>query len=202
MHAGAGYDTTPLISDDNEDGGLIESRALATTDPGLRQRRTSQHARQQLLASSNDRDKEILHMRFFEDLTQAEIADSHRRLADAGLADPSRRAQIRARAARSWRNFMSGFVISQGRVNVKWLQQPDRFLALPEIGSQSGSDEQRSQLLPQSQRTARRHASGRFAMPERVRFVALVQWGNRYRYGGHQSRCPSTGSRGSLADDE
>ena len=69
---------------------------------------------------------------------------------------------------------MSGFVCSGGRVELNWLQQPDRFLALPEIGSQSGSDEQRSQLLPQSQRTARRHASGRFAMPGTAQFVRLA----------------------------
>ena len=69
---------------------------------------------------------------------------------------------------------MSGFAISQSGVELNWLQQPDRFLALPENGSQSGSDEQRSQLLPQSQRTARRHASGRFAMPGRIQFVRLA----------------------------
>lgn len=74
IHAGTGYDTSPLITDDSEDGGVIESRALATTDPGLRQAEL-----RNTLGSSfselNDRDKEILHMRFFEDLTQAEIAD-------------------------------------------------------------------------------------------------------------------------------
>ena len=68
---------------------------------------------------------------------------------------------------------MSGFAIFEGRVVLSWLQQSDRLLALPEIGSQSGSDEQRSQLLPQSQRTARRHASGRFAMPKTAQFVRL-----------------------------
>jgi hypothetical protein len=68
---------------------------------------------------------------------------------------------------------MSVFDISSARVTDNWLQQPDRFWALPEIGSQSGSDEQRSQLLPQSQRTARRHASGRFAMPRTSQFVRV-----------------------------
>jgi RNA polymerase sigma-B factor len=74
MHAGSAYDTAPLITDDNEDGGLIESRALRTNDPGLRQvdlRNTLGSSFSEL----NARDKEILHMRFFEDLTQAEIAD-------------------------------------------------------------------------------------------------------------------------------
>lgn len=68
---------------------------------------------------------------------------------------------------------MSAFGIQQARVNIQWLQQPGRFLALPENGPQSGSDEQRSQLLPQSQRTARRHASGRFAMPKTAQFARV-----------------------------
>lgn len=74
MHAGAAYDTAPLISDDNEDGGLIESKALATKDPGLR-RAELRNTLGSSFSELNDRDKEILHMRFFEDLTQAEIAN-------------------------------------------------------------------------------------------------------------------------------
>jgi RNA polymerase sigma-B factor len=74
MHAGAAYDTSPLITDDNEDGGLIESRALATKDPGLRQAEL-RHTLGSSFSELSDRDKEILHMRFFEDLTQAEIAE-------------------------------------------------------------------------------------------------------------------------------
>lgn len=74
MHAGAAYDTAPLISDDNEDGGLIESKALATKDPGLR-RAELRNTLGSSFSELNDRDKKILHMRFFEDLTQAEIAD-------------------------------------------------------------------------------------------------------------------------------
>lgn len=66
---------------------------------------------------------------------------------------------------------MSAFGIQEARVKTEWLQQPGRFLALPENGPQSGSDEQRSHLLPQSQRTARRHASGRFAMSRSSQFV-------------------------------
>ena len=68
---------------------------------------------------------------------------------------------------------MHRFDIDQARVNVEWLQQPGRSLVLPENGPQSGSDEQRSQLLPQSQRTARRHASGRFAMPKTAQFARV-----------------------------
>lgn len=66
---------------------------------------------------------------------------------------------------------MNVFGIQRCRVSIEWLQQPGRSLALPENGLQSGSDEQRSQLLPQSQRTARRHASGRFAMPRSNQFA-------------------------------
>lgn len=68
---------------------------------------------------------------------------------------------------------MTMFGIEKPRVSIEWLQQPGRFLALPENGPQSGSDEQRSQLLPQSQRTARRHASGRFAMPKTAQFARV-----------------------------
>ncbi len=73
MHAGAAYDTTPLTIEDNEDSSPIESVALATDDPDLR--RTE--LRSALGASFDgltDRDREIIHMRFFEDLTQSEIA--------------------------------------------------------------------------------------------------------------------------------
>jgi RNA polymerase sigma-B factor len=74
MHAGSGYDTTPLITEDNEDSSQIESRALATDDVDLKRaelRQTLGSSFEQL----DDRQKEILHMRFFEDLTQSEIAD-------------------------------------------------------------------------------------------------------------------------------
>lgn len=74
MHAGAGYDTTPLITEDNEDSSPIESKALATEDGELR-RAELRNALGASFAGLSDRDKEILHMRFFEDLTQSEIAD-------------------------------------------------------------------------------------------------------------------------------
>lgn len=74
MHAGAGYDTTPLISEDNEDSSPIESKALATEDLELR-RAELRNTLGASFADLSDRDKEILHMRFFEDLTQSEIAE-------------------------------------------------------------------------------------------------------------------------------
>jgi RNA polymerase sigma-B factor len=74
MHAGAGYDTTPLITEDNEDSSPIESRALATEDSDLRRAELRQSLGTSF-ADLTERDKEILHMRFFEDLTQSEIAD-------------------------------------------------------------------------------------------------------------------------------
>lgn len=73
MHAGTGYDTAPLITEDDNDSPL-ESPALATDDADL----ARAEIRQTLGSSFDDlsqRDKEILHMRFFEDLTQSEIAD-------------------------------------------------------------------------------------------------------------------------------
>lgn len=74
MHAGAGYDTTPLISEDNEDASPIESKALATEDLELR-RAELRNTLGASFSDLTDRDKEILHMRFFEDLTQSEIAE-------------------------------------------------------------------------------------------------------------------------------
>ncbi len=73
MHAGGAYDAAPLIIEDNEDASPIESSALATDDPDLRRA----ELRGTLGASFDgltDRDREIIHMRFFEDLTQSEIA--------------------------------------------------------------------------------------------------------------------------------
>lgn len=74
MHAGTGYDTAPLVTEDDGDNSPLESPALATEDTDL----ARAELRQTLGTSFNDlsqRDKEILHMRFFEDLTQSEIAD-------------------------------------------------------------------------------------------------------------------------------
>lgn len=56
------------------------------------------------------------------------------------------------------------FGVSMHGVSAKWLWHSDPSSSPLADGPQSGSDEQRSQLLPQSQRTARQHAAGRFAM--------------------------------------
>lgn len=74
MRAGTGYDTSPLVTDDDGDSSPLDSPALATDDADL----ARAELRQTLGSSFGDltqRDKEILHMRFFEDLTQSEIAD-------------------------------------------------------------------------------------------------------------------------------
>lgn len=74
MHAGSAYDTTPLIIEDSEDGGAIETAALATDDLELR-RAELRGALGASFAELPERDREIVHMRFFEDLTQSEIAE-------------------------------------------------------------------------------------------------------------------------------
>jgi RNA polymerase sigma-B factor len=74
MHAGAAYDTAPLITEDDSDSSPIESRALATEDADLRRAELRQ-ALGSSFSDLSDRDKEVLHMRFFEDLTQSEIAE-------------------------------------------------------------------------------------------------------------------------------
>jgi RNA polymerase sigma-B factor len=74
MHAGSAYDSAPLVTDDDEGSSPIESKALATEDVDL----SRAELRQTIGSSFGDlsqRDKEVLHMRFFEDLTQSEIAD-------------------------------------------------------------------------------------------------------------------------------
>lgn len=65
------------------------------------------------------------------------------------------------------------FAISIPWVTAEWLWLLDPFRHALVDGPQSGSDEQRSQLLPQSQRTARQHAAGRFAMPSCSQFAPL-----------------------------
>jgi RNA polymerase sigma-B factor len=74
MHAGGGYRAKPLTILDDDDSSESESAIVATDDLGL--------ARSELrndlgagLAGLAERDRQVLHMRFFEDLTQSEIAD-------------------------------------------------------------------------------------------------------------------------------
>ncbi|MFT4048481.1 MAG: SigB/SigF/SigG family RNA polymerase sigma factor [Solirubrobacterales bacterium] len=74
MHAGGGYDTAPLVHEDSEDSSQIESKALATDDAGLRRAELLQSLGASF-ADLSDRDREIVHMRFYQDLTQSEIAD-------------------------------------------------------------------------------------------------------------------------------
>lgn len=76
IHASAMYDTAPLVVSGNEDSDapLLESAALATEDEGIKR----SELRQTLgtgLVELDQRHKEILHMRFYEGLTQSEIAD-------------------------------------------------------------------------------------------------------------------------------
>lgn len=74
MHAGAGYDTAPLVISDDGDSSELESPALATDDADLKRAELRQTLGSGLEALS-EREKTILHMRFFEDLTQSEIAE-------------------------------------------------------------------------------------------------------------------------------
>lgn len=74
MHAGAGYDSAPLVISDDSDSSELESPALATDDTDLRRAELRQTLGSGLVGLS-DRDKNVLHMRFFEDLTQSEIAE-------------------------------------------------------------------------------------------------------------------------------
>lgn len=74
MHAGAGYDSSPLVTADDGESAPTESPALATEDTEL----SRAELRESLgsgFAALSERDKEVLHMRFFEDLTQSEIAE-------------------------------------------------------------------------------------------------------------------------------
>lgn len=74
MHAGAGYDTAPLVISDDSDSSELESPALATNDADLKRAELRQTLGSGLEGLS-EREKTILHMRFFEDLTQSEIAE-------------------------------------------------------------------------------------------------------------------------------
>lgn len=76
IHASAMYDTAPLVvnSGDDPDAPSLDTAALATEDEGLNR----SELRQTLgtgLEDLDQRQKEILHMRFYEGLTQSEIAD-------------------------------------------------------------------------------------------------------------------------------
>jgi RNA polymerase sigma-B factor len=71
IHAGAGYESAPLAGEDESES---THSALATQDVGLT--RTEWRATlHESMANLSDRDKAVVHMRFFEDMTQTEIAD-------------------------------------------------------------------------------------------------------------------------------
>lgn len=74
MHAGSAYDSAPLELEDSESDTTFQSAALAVSDPGLEQA----ELRETLgvsLATLSPRDREVLRLRFYEDLTQSEIAE-------------------------------------------------------------------------------------------------------------------------------
>lgn len=75
IHAGAMYDTAPLVvsGSQEDDSAQLDSSALATEDEGL----SRSELRQTLGSGITELDqshRQILHMRFYEGLTQAEIA--------------------------------------------------------------------------------------------------------------------------------
>ena len=71
--------------DDDEDGDGIGA-AFGVEDPGFGEAEDAATV-ERLMRVLTEREREVLRLRFAEDLTQAEIGDAHRRLADARLAD-------------------------------------------------------------------------------------------------------------------
>jgi RNA polymerase sigma-B factor len=74
MHAGGGYRAKPLTILDDDESSESESAIVATDDLDL----ARSEIRNDLgagLSNLSERDRQVLHMRFFEDLTQSEIAD-------------------------------------------------------------------------------------------------------------------------------
>lgn len=74
MHAGVAYDSAPLLTGEEPDSPHA-GNVPAVADAGLAQselRATLGTA----LADLSERDKTVVHMRFFQDLTQSEIADA------------------------------------------------------------------------------------------------------------------------------
>ncbi|HEV7918841.1 MAG TPA: SigB/SigF/SigG family RNA polymerase sigma factor [Solirubrobacterales bacterium] len=72
IHAGAGYESAPLATEEEPES---THSALASVDKSLA--RTELRATlHQGMETLSERDKLIVHMRFFEDLTQSEIAEA------------------------------------------------------------------------------------------------------------------------------
>lgn len=72
IHAGSGYESSPLASDDESERAHA---VISVTDAGIGRtelRATLSKGMEML----SERDKAIVHMRFFRDLTQSEIAES------------------------------------------------------------------------------------------------------------------------------
>ncbi|MGB0872798.1 MAG: SigB/SigF/SigG family RNA polymerase sigma factor [Solirubrobacterales bacterium] len=74
IHAGASYDSAPLLVSTEGDEPLLESPALAVEDEAIERFELRQSIGSGMRAL-DQRHKEIIHMRFYEGLTQAEIAD-------------------------------------------------------------------------------------------------------------------------------
>lgn len=75
MHAGGGYRATSLEAPGEQGGAPQEHPALATEDEDL----ARSELRQTLgggLAALSERERRVVHMRFFEELTQSEIAEA------------------------------------------------------------------------------------------------------------------------------
>jgi RNA polymerase sigma-B factor len=77
LNAGNGYRTAPIVQDSNEDGSSWDSVALAGEDDHLLGA-TDRVALRQHLRALPERERRILTLRFFEDRTQAEIAEELR----------------------------------------------------------------------------------------------------------------------------
>ncbi len=74
IHAGAGYDSAPLLVGVDGDEPMLESPVLAVEDEALERFELRQSIGSGMRAL-DQRHKEIVHMRFYEGLTQAEIAE-------------------------------------------------------------------------------------------------------------------------------
>ena len=86
--------------DDDDEDGDGSAPSFGIEDPGFGVAEDAATV-ERLMRVLNDREREVLRLRFAEDLTQAEIGDARRRLADARLAHhpPGDRAAARGRRA-------------------------------------------------------------------------------------------------------
>ena len=75
IEAGNAYRTTPLHGWPTEDGGFEEGGSLVAHDDARLNGAAERVALHELLARLPHRERRILHLRFFADLTQSEIAE-------------------------------------------------------------------------------------------------------------------------------